>query len=66
MTIFAVNHWNPAIRRLRLIQMKLYQIGGGGIDVTVKYGDQVKNLPLVIVKGSGPALFGRNLLEKLT
>ena len=38
----------------------------GEIHVMVCYGDQIKTLPLVIVKGSGPALLGRNWLEELT
>ena len=38
----------------------------GKIHVTVRYGDQVKTLPLIIVNGSGPPLLGMNWLEALT
>jgi len=37
----------------------------GKITVTVIYGKQKCNLPLVIAKGNKPALFGRNWLEKI-
>ena len=32
----------------------------GCVDVNVKYGSQEANLPLVVVKGEGPSLLGRN------
>lgn len=31
----------------------------------MQYGDQKETLPLIIVKGNRPAIFGRNWLEKL-
>ena len=37
----------------------------GSADVTVGYCEQQVILPLVIVKGGGPSLFGRNWLEKV-
>lgn len=37
----------------------------GELDVTVKHKSQSELLPLVIVKGDGPALLGRNWLSKL-
>ena len=37
----------------------------GSADVTVEYGEQQVMLPLVVVKGGGPSLFGRNWLEKV-
>ena len=37
----------------------------GSTDVTVEYGEQQVMLPLVVVKGGGPSLFGRNWLEKV-
>lgn len=37
----------------------------GESTVTVEYGTQKCELPLVIVKGDKPALFGRNWLEKI-
>ena len=33
--------------------------------VSVCYGDQQVTLPLVVIKGNGPSLFGRNWLEKI-
>ena len=35
----------------------------GSADVTVEYDEQQVMLPLVVVKGGGPSLFGRNWLE---
>ncbi|XP_063049093.1 uncharacterized protein K02A2.6-like [Engraulis encrasicolus] len=37
----------------------------GVADVEVIYGQQVKTLPLVVVKGTGPSLLGRAWLETL-
>ena len=37
----------------------------GTADVTVKYGSQVATLPLLVVKGEGPSLLGRNWLCEL-
>ena len=37
----------------------------GEVTVTVMYNNQKSTLPLVIVKGEKPALFGRNWLEKI-
>lgn len=37
----------------------------GEILVEVKYGKQKVKLPLIIVEGDGPSLFGRNWLAKL-
>ena len=37
----------------------------GNINVSVCYGDQQVTLPLVVIKGKGPSLFGRNWLEKI-
>ena len=36
----------------------------GEIEVDVKYGDQSERLSLIVVKGNGPSLFGRNWLSK--
>ena len=38
----------------------------GSREVLVLYGGQQVNLPLIVVKGDGPSLFGRNWLEKIT
>ena len=38
-------------------------LGGLGVDVT--YGDQNVKLPLLVIKGSGPSLFGRDWLAQL-
>ena len=37
----------------------------GQVDVTVTYESQVISLPLVIIRGSGVTLFGRNWLEHI-
>ena len=37
----------------------------GQRSVSVGYGDQEQRLPLLVVAGDGPSLFGRNWLEKL-
>ena len=37
----------------------------GSIDVVVVYGEQRVTLPLLVVKGGGASLFGRNWLEKI-
>ena len=37
----------------------------GTVDVVVKYGDQTAILPLLVVKGEGPSLLGRNWLAAL-
>ena len=37
----------------------------GRVNVDVCYGEQQMTLPLVIVKGKGPSLFGRNWLERI-
>ena len=38
----------------------------GRIDVNVTYGDQHKQLPLLVVSGKGPSLLGRDWLKKIT
>lgn len=38
----------------------------GQFQTTVNYENQNKQLPLVVVKGARPALYGRNWLQKLT
>ena len=37
----------------------------GQATVAIKYGEQNCNLPVQIVKGNGPALFGRNWLKDI-
>ena len=37
----------------------------GSMDVNINYKGQVAYLPLVVVKGKGPNLLGRNWLEKI-
>ena len=37
----------------------------GSMSVNVCYGDQQVMLPLVVIKGKGPSLFGRNWLEQI-
>ncbi|KAG1937540.1 retrotransposable element [Pimephales promelas] len=57
--------------KLRLTKIKLRTYTGeplgivGVADVEVKYQQQEKIMPLVIVKGTGPCLLGRSWLEEL-
>ena len=37
----------------------------GEVEVSVSYEDQQAHLPLVVVKGNGPSLFGRNWLHTI-
>ena len=37
----------------------------GSIDVNVTYKNQKKQLPLLVVSGDGPSLFGRNWLQQI-
>ena len=37
----------------------------GTLNVTVKYGNQTRKLMLVVVKGNGPSLLGRNWLKHI-
>ena len=37
----------------------------GELQVTVHYNEQTVTLPLIVVQGSGPNLFGRNWLEQI-
>ena len=38
----------------------------GAITVNVQYHEQSATLPLVVVRGSGPTLLGRDWLQKIT
>ena len=37
----------------------------GRVEVVVNYGQQTTKLPLLVVEGDGPSLFGRNLLKHI-
>ena len=57
---------------LKYTDNKLQAFGGnkvsvaGEMDVPVKYGDQkCKRMPLLVVNGMEPALFGRNWLARI-
>ena len=38
----------------------------GCVKVKIMYHNQTANLPLVVVEGTGPSLFGRNWLKEIT
>ena len=40
-------------------------VGGGGVDVNIQHNGQCKRLPLIITRGEGPSLLGRNWLGEL-
>ena len=58
-------------RQLSPTQVRLHTYSGnslpvlGSLDVVVKYKGQVADLSLIVVKGVGPSLFGRNWLASL-
>ena len=58
-------------RTLQQSSKKLYSYSGeaipvlGSFDVCVAYKSQVATLPLLVVKGDGPSLFGRNWLNQI-
>ena len=58
----------PGLRRPQ-VQLRTYSGESlnlvGETDVKVRYGQQVASLPLIIVKGKGPNLFGRNWMQNL-
>ena len=58
----------PGLRRSQ-VQLRTYSGESltlvGETDVKVRYGQQVASLPLIIVKGKGPNLFGRNWMQNL-
>ena len=62
---------NPPKADLQQSGIKLHTYTGeqvvvvGSITVTVCYNTQVIELPLLIVKGEGPSLFGRNWLSQI-
>jgi len=37
----------------------------GSTEVCVNYGSQVATLPLLVLKGEGPSLLGRNWLKEI-
>ena len=63
--------WPEGIPSLQQSTVKLHTYTGeqvvviGSITVTICYDTQVVELPLLIVKGEGPSLFGRNWLSKI-
>ena len=63
--------WPEGAPSLEQSTVKLHTYTGeqvvvvGSITVTVCYNAQVVELPLLIVKGEGPSLFGRNWLSKI-
>ena len=62
-------HWPEQQLRESTARLKTYSGEHlevlGSMDVEVAYGEQQVILPLLVVKGGGPSLFGRNWLEKI-
>ena len=62
-------HWPEQQLRESTARLKTYSGEHlevlGSMDVKVTYGEQQVILPLLVVKGGGPSLFGRNWLEKI-
>ena len=58
-------------RELQPSQVRLTAYSGdeipvvGSTEVCVNYGSQVATLPLLVVKGEGPSLLGRNWLKEI-
>ena len=63
--------WLWPSRPLKASSVNLHTYSGdrvgvlGGLDVDVSYGDQNPELPLLVVEGSGPSLFGKDWLARL-
>ena len=63
--------WSEGAPSLQQSGVKLHTYTGeqvvvvGSVTVTVCYNMQVLELPLLIVKGEGPSLFGRNWLSQI-
>ena len=55
---------SPSSLRLRTYTGEELKVEGQRV-VEVRYGEQVAKVPLIVVAGQGPSLFGRNWLEKI-
>ena len=71
--VHGAGHWCRHLPDVPLQQtsMRLQTYSGeplpviGQVQVEVKYGQQQANLPLTVVKGGGPSLFGRDWLASI-
>ena len=61
--------WPGRSLKASSVNLRIYsgdQGGGlGGLNVDVSYGDQNAELPLLVVEGSRPSLFGREWLARI-
>ncbi len=63
--------WTENKPHLRKTNVKLRTYSGeflnvlGSVTVNVTYGNQKKNLPLMVVAGNGPSICGKNWLQKI-
>ena len=70
--MFAKLHSNGKLPKLQKTETVLHTYTGekvkprGSLDVMVSYENKEYKLPLLIVQGHGPALLGRNWLNKIT
>ena len=72
-SIISEKTWKQKLPKLKLqestVLLKAYTgqpikiAGQAKVDVT--YGEQEANMPLIIVEGEGPSLFGRNWMQKI-
>ena len=72
-SIISSSEYSKCLSHVKLLpcETRLKTCTGGTVDtlgeitVQVTYGDQSKELPLVVVDGQGPSLLGRNWLNAL-
>ena len=61
--------WPSRPLKASLVNLRTYSVDRvevlGGLDVDVLYRDQIAKLPLLVIEGSGPNLFGRDWLARL-
>ena len=64
MSLFPTVPLNKTKIQLKTYTDKTIKVAGE-MSVKVKYGNQMRNLKLIVVAGEGPSLFGRNWLQAI-